>query len=158
MKPPAADFRRDVALLLLRTAGLGLALAHGWGKVEALATGHADRFVAAVASLGFPWPLFFAWASALAELVGGLCVALGLGSRMAAAAAAFNMAVAAFRRHHAFAQLLVVLGLQQVSEETLKTWGDPEKALLYFAAFVILLLTGPGRLSLDRVIARNGRG
>lgn len=155
MRNPAS--REDVALLLLRLAGLGLALGHGWGKVESLSTGHAERFIAAVASLGFPWPVLFAWASAFAEFVGGLCVGLGLFTRFAAAFAIFNMWVAAFLRHHAHTQLLGKLGLVALSEETLRAWGDPEKALLYLGAFLVLLVTGPGRLSLDSVLTGQRR-
>ena len=58
----------DVALLLLRLSGLGLALAHGYGKVVALSTGQGDRFIAGVEALGFPLPGLFAWAAALAEV------------------------------------------------------------------------------------------
>lgn len=141
----------DLALVLLRLSGLGLALAHGYGKVAALAAGEGDRFIAGVESLGFPLPGLFAWAAALAELLGGLCVALGLGTRVAAAFAGFAMFVAAFGRHHAFQHLLVAVGAMQVPEETVRSWGNPELALLYLLAFGTLVLTGGGRFSLDRV-------
>jgi putative oxidoreductase len=146
--------RNDVALLLLRLAGLGLALAHGWGKVEALSTGHADPFVQAVAGLGFPVPLFFAWASGLAEFAGGILVALGLGTRIAAGFATVNMAVAAFMRHHALSRLAALVGLVTVPPDTLKAWGNPELALLYLAVFLAITLLGPGRLALDPLIRR----
>ncbi|MCG6928868.1 MAG: DoxX family protein [Acidobacteria bacterium] len=143
---------KDLALLLLRLSGLGLALAHGYGKVLALSGGQGDRFVEGVASLGFPLPGLFAWAAALAEFLGGLCVALGLGTRVAAAFAGFAMFVAAFVRHHAFQHLLVAVGVMRASEETVRSWGNPELALLYLLAFATLVLTGGGRFSLDRVL------
>lgn len=143
---------KDLALLLLRLSGLGLALAHGLGKVLALSGGQGDRFVEGVASLGFPLPGLFAWAAALAEFLGGLCVALGLGTRVAAAFAGFAMFVAAFVRHHAFQHLLVAVGAMRASEETVRSWGNPELALLYLLAFATLVLTGGGRFSLDRVL------
>jgi putative oxidoreductase len=142
----------DLALLLLRLSGLGLALAHGWGKVVALSTGRGEGFIAGVEALGFPLPALFAWAAALAELLGGLCVALGLGTRVAAAFAAVTMFVAAFLRHHALQHLLVTLGVMKASEETVRSWGNPELALVYFAVFAALVLTGGGRFSLERVL------
>lgn len=147
----------DLALLLLRLTGLGMALAHGYGKVAALAAGDGDRFIAGVESLGFPLPALFAWSAALAEFLGGLCVALGLGTRVAAAFAAFTMFVAAFMRHHALQHLLVALGAMEASEETVRSWGNPELALVYLLAFATLVLTGGGRFSLERVFRRNRR-
>jgi putative oxidoreductase len=148
------EMRQNVALLILRLAGLGLALGHGWAKVQALASGGGERLVEAVAGLGFPLPGLFAWAAALAEFAGGLCVALGLGTRVAAAFAGFTMAVAASLRHHAHLRLLMALGLREGSAETLKAWGSPELALAYLLCFTALVLAGPGTLSLDALLGR----
>ena len=143
----------DAALLVLRLAGLYLALNHGLGKVVGLASGDS-HFPEAVASLGFPAPLVFAWAAALAEFAGGLCVTLGLFTRWAAAFAAFNMLVAAFVRHRAIGHLLAWLGIAPVSAEVLEAWRDPELALIYLLVFSTLVMAGPGRFSID---ARRGR-
>jgi putative oxidoreductase len=144
----------DLALALLRLSGLGMALAHGLGKVVALATGEGGGFIAGVESLGFPLPTLFAWAAALAEFVGGLLVALGLGTRVAAAFAGMTMFVAGFIRHHALQHLLVTLGLMQASEETVVSWGNPELALIYLLAFGALALAGGGRFSLDHQLSK----
>jgi putative oxidoreductase len=144
----------DLGLLLLRLSGVGMALAHGYGKVMALATGEGGRLIASVESMGFPLPGFFAWSAALAEFFGGLCVALGLGTRVAAAFAGFTMFVAAFVRHKAHLHFLVAVGAMRASEETVRSWGNPELALVYLLAFVTLVLTGGGRLSLERVFRR----
>ena len=139
----------DLALLMLRVGfGLGMALAHGLPKVLALIAGD-PAFPQGVARLGFPYPVAFAWMSALTELLGGICVALGLLTRVFAGLNAFNMAVAAFVRHHAHQQLLGVVGLRAFPEEMWKAWGRPESALLYLAGFTALLLMGAGAFSLD---------
>ncbi len=118
-------------LLVLRLAfGLGLAR-HGYDKVFA---GRAMDLVPELARLGLPLPVVFAWAAALSEFAGGLLLALGLATRAAAAFAAATMATAAFV-HHAADPL-----------------AAKELALAYLAVSVAVLLTGPGPLSLDRLL------
>jgi putative oxidoreductase len=149
---------QDLGRLALRLSGLLMAFGHGWGKVQSLVTGGGERLVEGVGALGFPWPLVFAWAAALAEFAGGLLVALGLATRVAAAFAGFTMAVAAFMVHHAHGHLLANLGLVPVDEKTREGWGNPEMALLYLLIFVSVALAGPGRYSIDaRLAKRRGR-
>ena len=148
---PKGDRRRDLGLLILRLSGLGLAFAHGLGKVTALAGGE-QRFVEGVAGIGFPAPVAFAWAAALTELVGGLLIAAGLATRVAAALAAFVMAVAGFLRHHALQQIAAATGLTSIAPEVLERWGKPELALVYLLCFLALALLGPGRHSLDHAL------
>ncbi len=100
---------KDLALFLLRLSGFGLAVGHGWQKIAMLSSGGGDRFVAGVEALGFPMPLAFAWAAGLAELVGGLAIALGIGTRIAAGFAAFTMFVATMFRHHLPQHILIWL-------------------------------------------------
>ena len=148
-----ADRRTDFALLLLRFSGVGLALAHGLGKLVALGSG-SDGFVQGVARLGFPFPLAFAWAAALVEVVSGLLIAVGLATRIAAVFGAVVVAVAAFLRHQALAQLGGALGVASVTPGEVEAWGSPEKALLYLLVFVALALLGPGRWSVGHLVAR----
>jgi putative oxidoreductase len=147
---------RDVGLLILRLAGLYLAISHGWSKVAGLASGQ-DGFVKGTAELGFPMPVLFAWVAALSEFLGGLLVTVGLGTRVAAAFAASTMAVAAFGRHHAHGRLLNALGIAPVSDEVLKGWGNPELALIYLLVFVAIACLGPGQWALDARFGRKGR-
>ena len=146
----------DVALLILRFAGLGLALAHGLSKLTNLAAGNKG-FIDGVAKMGLPMPAVFAWAAALSEVVGGLLVLLGLGTRVAAAFCAITMLVAAFGRHHAHDLLLVKMGLLKVPPENLQAWGNPELALMYLLPFVALVLLGGGQFSLERMFKKGGR-
>lgn len=119
-----------LGLLWLRVlAGLGIAT-HGFGK---LFSGRIEGFAASVAALGFPFPAFFAWAAALSEFLGGLCMAAGLFTRLGAASVFVTMTVAVFVRHAA----------------------DPlavkELALAYWTAAGAVFLSGPGPFSLDKV-------
>jgi len=144
---------KDLGLLLLRLTGLYLAVSHGYGKLVGLAAGET-RFVDGVASLGFPMPVLFAWAATLAEFLGGLAVAAGLFTRWSAVAVAFTMLVAAFGRHHALGHLASWLRIAPVSEETAKSWGNPELAVVYLAVFAAVALLGPGRFSVDAKMGR----
>ena len=126
------DGAADVGLLLFRLfVGLALAFGHGLGKLPP-----SEGFMQGIVEMGFPAPLFFGWAAAMSEFVGGLLIAAGLLTRPAAFFAAITMCVAAFIRQA----------------------GDPfteiEKALLFLAAMVLLMLAGAGRYSLDARLRR----
>jgi putative oxidoreductase len=144
---------RDVGQLILRMAGLYLAVGHGWGKVIGLASGQS-RFPEGLAGMGFPLPVLFAWAAGLAELAGGIAIALGLFTRWAAAFAAITMFVAGFARHRALSHFLAWLGVAPASQDVVRAWGNPELATLYLLVLVAVGLLGPGRFSID---ARLGR-
>lgn len=140
---------KDWGLLVLRLAGFYLMLGHGLGKIVPLATGTGDTWVAAVTRLGLPMPLYFAWAAALAETVGGLCLALGLFTRTAAFFIACTMGVAAFVRHRAALHFLNWIGLASPTAEELQGAGDPERSILFLLIAVGLLILGGGNLSLE---------
>lgn len=145
---------QDVALLLLRFAGLYLALGHGWAKIVALASGGGAGIAGMVDGLGFPAPTLFAWALALAEFAAGLCVFVGFRTRIAALFPAIVMFVAAFIRHGAMTRWLAWIGLSAATPEELRAAGNPELAILYLLSFATLVVIGGGRLSLDERLKR----
>jgi putative oxidoreductase len=122
----------ELSLLAARVyAGLALSLAHGFGKIPPSA-----QFADGVGAMGFPAPLAFAWAAALAEAGGGLLLAIGLLTRPAALSVAVTMAVAGFVRHAA----------------------DPfrvkEPAFLFLVVALVFAARGGGRFSVDRLLRR----
>ena len=126
----------NLGLLWLRLLmGAGIA-SHGYGKIFG---GQVEAFSEGVAQMGLPFPLFFAWAAALSEFVGGIFIALGLGTRIAALLVLVTMSVAAFLRHAA----------------------DPfhvkELALAYWTMAGTLIFIGPGTLSLDGLFCKPKR-
>jgi putative oxidoreductase len=122
------DRGKDFALLVLRIGfGLGMVY-HGYGKVA----GGAEGTIAFATSVGFPLPVFFGWAGALSEFVGGLGLLLGLFTRPSSFFIACTMGVAAFVRHAG------------------DPLGDKEKALAYLVVALGLLIAGAGKYSVDR--------
>lgn len=117
-------------LLLLRVAtGMSMALAHGWPKLERL-MGDEPRF-ADPFGLGVVPSLV---AAIFGELVCGVLIALGLGTRFAAVPFAFTMLVAIFYAHGG------------------DPWNEKEHAFLFLVPALTLMLTGPGRYSFDQWI------
>ncbi len=122
----------DTGLLILRLgAGLMLALLHGWGKFPP-----SEGFVGMVGGLGFPAPTLFAWLAAIAEFIGGLMIAVGLLTRP----------VALFVTLH----FLFVVFLAHAGDPI----GQRELPLLFLVAAATVMLTGPGRFSLDAMMGR----
>ncbi|MDX1961787.1 MAG: DoxX family membrane protein [Pirellulales bacterium] len=96
--------------------------------------GPQDWFIADVAKMGFPLPVFFAWCAVLAEFFGGILLALGLLARPAAFFNAVTTFVAAFIFHKGDVSGSGLLGT------------------VFFASTLGLTLTGPGRVSCDYLI------
>lgn len=120
----------DLALLALRLFfGLSMALAHGLGKIQNFDTYAAKFFdpigVGPAAALGL---------AIFAEFFCSLGLVAGLFTRLAAVPLIVTMSVAAFMVH-------LSDGFQKM-----------ELALLYLAVYVVLLLAGAGRFSLDGLI------
>ena len=125
-----ARFRPAVPLILRAVLG-AIFIAHGFHKVA-----HTmPDFTRTVARLGFPMPTVFAWAAALSEFLGGICVVVGLFTRYAALAIAIVMTVAVAKVH---------------LHEGLVDGYEFPLALLAIALAVVL--TGAGPASIDSTV------
>ena len=78
-------------------------------------------------------PAFWGFMAAISEFGAALLVALGLVTRPAALLVALTMAMAA--------TMHLVTGN-----------GSPESALIYLVAFVAIMLYGPGKFSVDKMM------
>jgi putative oxidoreductase len=107
----------------------------GIGKVQNL-DGFTQRFV----GWGIPHPAFNAALSAWTELLGGLLLMLGLFTRLVSIPMIINMMVA----------------LALVVSSRLMGLDDYVEAdeVLYITIFFWFLIAGPGKISLDTLIAR----
>lgn len=128
--------------LIRLSAGLLMALLHGWPKVLAaygyFVHGQEWRFIKTVEAIGFPAPVLFAMLSTLTEFVGGLLLAIGLLTRYAAFFLLFNMAVAVYHN---------------VSQGSLD-----ELALMYTLIALAFLIYGGGAFSLDSRLRKSSAG
>ncbi|MDX8337754.1 DoxX family protein [Draconibacterium sp. IB214405] len=120
-----------ISLLLLRLATGGFMLTHGIPKLQRLLAGEM-RFGDPL-GLGPEVSLVLA---VFAEVVCSILIVLGLGTRLAVIPSIVTMAVAAFIAHGA------------------DPFGRKELALLYLVGYVVLLLSGSGKFSVDRLISK----
>lgn len=122
-------------LLLVIRLYWGLSFAQtGWGKLMNL-----DRTAGFFESIDIPLPKLNAIAAGSTEFLGGLLLALGLFARPAAVPLLFTMVVAYATAHR---------------EELAALFSEPDKFVtaapfLFLLACLIVLVFGPGKLSLD---------
>ncbi len=129
---PAHAPPTDLGLLVLRVvAGLALAVLHGAGKFPP-----PDWFVGAVGQMGLPAPGLFAWLGAIAELGGGILLAIGLLTRPVAIFVFFHFLFVIFMAHAG------------------DPFGDRELAILFAAVVFLFAAAGPGRYSVDAALFR----
>jgi len=111
----------------------------GWGKLHNL-----PKVIEYFSSLGLPAPGPTAFFVSILELVGGVLLAIGLGSRLIALMLTVNMTMA------------YITG----DREALRSiFSDPDKfsaaaPFTYLMASLVVLIFGPGRFSLDYLIDR----
>src|SRR5919206_5284446 len=115
---------------------------HGWQK---LSMGPANVGQGMLASLGVPLPVFMGYVVTFTELIGGILLIIGLLSRLAALILAIEMV---------FTTLLVKINVGFIAPPG--SGAGAELDLILLAAFLTILLVGPGRLSLDELLGTEG--
>jgi putative oxidoreductase len=135
---PFYDAVIPLSWLIIRVAVGWNLLVHGWGKIM---IGPTDAFLKAFADLGFIPPALFFWSSFLIEMLGGICIILGLFTRFFAAAAAIEM-LCIFVTYWSMGN---GFGWMKRGYEYVLLWG-----LVSFA----IALRGGGPYSLDRKLGR----
>jgi putative oxidoreductase len=137
-----------VALLLARLAIGFFFLMSGYNK---LFVHSIQDLQAGFVEWGLPWPGLSGWLDALVQFIGGFALMVGLGTRLWALLIGFAMLVAS-----------VVATIPDVLQKDLPGaahhllfWGwfyyRPEP--IYLTVFLLLIFLGPGKASLDQVIA-----
>ncbi len=117
----------DLALAILRIGFSGLLLTHGIPKIERL---FAE-------TIEFPDPLGVGAATSLTlaligEVIAPIFIIIGFRTKLATLPAISVMCVAVFIVHAS------------------DPFGTKEKALLFLIGFVVILLAGPGKYSIDK--------
>lgn len=122
--------------------GLAIAFYHGRDKITMLKAGIPEDLTMAekgfygyIEQLGLPAPMLMAWLVALVEFGGGILIAVGLLTRLAA-----------------FSLLTVILvafvGVHGANP------ADAELALIYVFASAVFVVFGSGRFGVDNAIYR----
>jgi len=134
-----AAFLQSPLLLVIRLYWGWSFAQTGWGKLA-----HLDKTTAFFADLDLPLPRLNAIAAGSVECVGGVLLALGLCARPASVPLIFTMIVAYLTADRE--------ALQAIFSDTDKfVTAAP---FLFLLVSVIVLVFGPGRLSLDALLGR----
>jgi putative oxidoreductase len=140
---------RWAPVVLRLIVGYGL-IAHGMAK---LLRG-PEAFVTVVRAMHAPAPWLMAWLTIVTELVGGIAVLIGAFIWLASVPILVVLLVAMFKVHWPYGfSSIKLLAITQAGAQ----FGPPgyEVNLLYAACIVALVLSGPGPLSVDGVLARH---
>ena len=125
----------SAGLLLLRLA-IGVMMIHHGQEKLADPQQFANTYVA---SLHLPFPLFFAYAAGISELIGSWLLIFGVFAPLGALAITETMLVAAYQ--HVLTGGFNIYVLELVA--------------LYLGGSISLLLIGPGLFSIDALVVRN---
>ncbi len=128
-----------VALLVARLTVGVLFVSTGWGKVHNLA-----KVIEYFGELHIPMPAFNAVLASYTELLGGTLLVVGLASRLAALPLMVTMTVALIT-----AKADEIHGLPDL-------FGEIEWT--YFALLFVIVIFGPGKISLDTIARKRVPG
>src|SRR4029453_5208033 len=133
--------QRDFGLLILRIAGFLLVFTFGiqkigwyWSALHAGKSFSSIGLAPLIAKMGFPIPVALAMWITFNESIGAFLVGCGFLTRLLAVSLALGMAGALFT--------------------SVRPGEDWLRAALYLIIFVALILTGPGKFSLDLLLKR----
>ena len=133
--------QKDSGLLILRGAGLLLALTFGvqkigwyWSALHAGKPFSSIGLAPLIAKMGFPIPVALALWITFNESIGAFLIGCGLLTRLLAASAALGMAGSLYT--------------------SIRLGEDWLRAALYLIVFTVLVLTGPGKFSVDHLLKR----
>lgn len=131
----SSRLRTEFAVFCLRLwVGLNFAFGHGLAKLQ-----DPDSFLASELVAKFPSPDLMGWIAIIAEFAGGLLLTIGCFTRTAAGVLLATMLGAA------------LIALQGAP------WGERELSLTYAVGLLVLMLHGPGALSVDEMIEKARR-
>lgn len=119
----------NIAMLLLRVVAGGLTMSHGYDKLVHFSEIQAKfmNFMGIGRTLSLSMVIF-------AEFFCALFIIIGLFSRLVTIPLVISMAVAVVKAHQ------------------LDVFGAGEKATLFLGCFLVLLLCGPGKASIDGML------
>lgn len=131
-----------VPLLIVRIVLGAMFAQSGYGK---LFKGH-DGVVTFFTQLGIPFPTLNAWIVGSVEFFGGLCLIVGLGTRIFSLMLSFTMLIATLT------SVLPDLKKDEKYHNLSDLFFVPE--VLAMLMLLWLVFSGPGLLSVDRILAR----
>jgi len=145
MRPFIADKATHLLQWLHRIEWLGplvvrVVFGYFWLETGIAKVHNLDGFTQRFVGWGIPFPAFSAGLSAWTELVGGLLILVGLFTRLVCIPMLINMAVAVI--------LVVSANLTGLDD-----YVEADE-IVYSLIFFWLLISGPGKASLDTLVAR----
>ncbi len=129
----------ELALTLLRVTIGVIMIAHGWDKLQGI-----DAWTANLAGMGIPFPEISVWLAIAGELLGGIGLAIGLFTPIAALGVFFSMSVAIVSAH--------------LDNGLMARDGGFEYPLTLMMGALFFFARGGGRYSVDAIIDEPERG
>jgi putative oxidoreductase len=137
-----ASSTTDVVVLIGRILIGWLFLSSSWGKLM-----NIEGFAGYLKNLQAPSPEIFSWIGAIVEFLIGVTLILGVGTRYAALVCVLFLLVATALAHRYWEYPAAQMTAQKTNFV---------KNLAILGGALLLFVTGPGRLSIDRMLSKKG--